>query len=252
MTDNSIYDEELAKQYDGEISKNSFNRSDRRKLLKIVEHKIPTNHLIVDVGGGTGTDAIILAKKGYKVCIIEPSISMFERAHKKVKENNLTDKVELLHGDSSVINQITTQTDCPVSVISNFSSLNHLETPSQELTNISNMVSPGGYFIFSIGNPFFYGHFKMLRIFNVLINLAISGIARSQLHSTTYNYYRKNFLSSRMPNLVLKERSLSVSRLSENYQNSLIGRVSKLLLRYFPFVLPSGSAFQMYVWKRNA
>ena len=79
MNDNPLYNEHLAEQYDLEMLKDRFNLMDRQNFLNIIEDKIPKNHLIIDFGGGTGTDTITLLKKGYRVCLVEPSEFMTYR-----------------------------------------------------------------------------------------------------------------------------------------------------------------------------
>ena len=62
---------------------------------------IPTNPnaLVLDAGGGTGRWTIQIAKKGCKVILMDISGEMLQIATKKVKEENLQQKITIKKGD---------------------------------------------------------------------------------------------------------------------------------------------------------
>jgi demethylmenaquinone methyltransferase / 2-methoxy-6-polyprenyl-1,4-benzoquinol methylase len=76
-----------------------IDRGWRRKAIRILRPLAPKN--ILDVATGTGDFAIqALDLKPDKVTGVDISDGMLDVGRKKIKDRQLTDKVELLHGDS--------------------------------------------------------------------------------------------------------------------------------------------------------
>ena len=246
-----MYDDKSAESYDRDMAKDRFNVADRQMLLNIVESKIPKTHLIIDIGGGTGTDAVALARNGYFVCLVEPSESMISYARSKVARCGLSGSVEIIHGDIAAITKSRANFDRPISIISNFASLNHLQDPLREIRQAGRLVSPGGYFIFSVGNPLYFDHFRAASISRVLASLATTSVSRSPLHRHVYHYYGTRFLRAALADFHCQERLLSISRASERQRFSFAGRMLDKAASLAPFLLPTASAFQIFVWKRQ-
>ncbi|MFX1412546.1 MAG: corrinoid protein-associated methyltransferase CpaM [Promethearchaeota archaeon] len=71
------------------------------KLIKVeqylVENYLLKNDIILDIGMGTGTLAILAAKKGAKVIGIDNSKKMLEVASKKISDEGLNQEIEIMH-----------------------------------------------------------------------------------------------------------------------------------------------------------
>jgi demethylmenaquinone methyltransferase / 2-methoxy-6-polyprenyl-1,4-benzoquinol methylase len=74
----------------------------RKKVLKIVSAKQPKN--ILDIATGTGDLAILMAKtNAEKIIGLDISAGMLEVGKKKVEEKKLSNKIEMVLGDSEKI-----------------------------------------------------------------------------------------------------------------------------------------------------
>jgi demethylmenaquinone methyltransferase/2-methoxy-6-polyprenyl-1,4-benzoquinol methylase len=74
----------------------------RKKVLKIVSDKQPKN--ILDIATGTGDLAILMAKtNAEKIIGLDISAGMLEVGKKKVEEKKLSNKIEMVLGDSENI-----------------------------------------------------------------------------------------------------------------------------------------------------
>jgi len=108
---------------------------------------------ILDVGCGTGSHALLLAKKGYRVLGIDPSEKMIDEANKKLSKhqkqsgNNL-----LLSYKTAYAHEILDKFDA---IISMFNVVNHVLT-IKDLINyfegVSTSIERGGLFIFDCFN----------------------------------------------------------------------------------------------------
>ncbi|MFW9772952.1 MAG: corrinoid protein-associated methyltransferase CpaM [Candidatus Heimdallarchaeota archaeon] len=71
------------------------------KLIKVeqylVENYLLKNDILLDIGMGTGTLAILAAKKGAKVIGIDNSKKMLEVASKKISDEGLNQEIEIMH-----------------------------------------------------------------------------------------------------------------------------------------------------------
>ena len=86
--------ESSAQRYDAGINILSLGQSSRIKR-EIAENFIGANDMILEIGCGTGTLAILCAEKGTSVIGFDISPQMLGIAGKKIQERNLTDRVQL-------------------------------------------------------------------------------------------------------------------------------------------------------------
>ncbi len=82
------------KRYDKGIKIITLGKDLEIKKL-IVEKYISEGSYVLDIGAGTGTLAIMCAKKGAKVFAFDKSDKMLSIASEKIKEENLEDKIKL-------------------------------------------------------------------------------------------------------------------------------------------------------------
>lgn len=80
--------------YDRGIAWLSFGQADKAKK-KIVDENVKEGMKILEIGSGTGTLAVLAAKKGARVTGFDVSPGMLEVARNKVEAEGLADKVEL-------------------------------------------------------------------------------------------------------------------------------------------------------------
>lgn len=121
----------------------------RKKAINLLKEN-PPKHLL-DIATGTGDFAIAaLAVNPDKITGIDISEGMLEVGRKKLQERKLSDKIELLYGDSENIAFADNTFDAAIVAfgVRNFEDLN------KGLSQINRVLKPGGKFIIlEFSNP---------------------------------------------------------------------------------------------------
>jgi len=86
--------ESSALRYDAGIKILSLRQTEKIHR-EIVENHIAVGDKVLEIGCGTGTLAILCAKKGASVVGFDISPQMLSVANKKIRERNLTDRIQL-------------------------------------------------------------------------------------------------------------------------------------------------------------
>jgi ubiquinone/menaquinone biosynthesis C-methylase UbiE len=123
------------------------------KLLRSIKaHKIPTSSLL-DLACGTGTLAVMMAKRGWKVFGVDASKGMLREGKKKIKGTPYSVVFSHQNMERFVLREQVTLAVCM------FDAVNHL-TSSKALLNcfrrVNSTLIPGGYFIFDANNELCY------------------------------------------------------------------------------------------------
>jgi len=94
------YYNEQAKRYDRTFKQFYWRVSDAI-TWNYLQRYLPKNYdsIILDAAGGTGRWATPIAKKGYKVVLVDISQAMLDVANEKIRREGLQDKVTLVKGD---------------------------------------------------------------------------------------------------------------------------------------------------------
>lgn len=100
------------------------------------------NGKIIDLGGGSGGDAIWLAQQGHQVLVIEPSPEMAERARQAVRKHNLESEVEVVRGYPEEV--LDSSHDEQYDSVLSHGVLMYLSDPSVHLDVIERLLKPGG------------------------------------------------------------------------------------------------------------
>jgi SAM-dependent methyltransferase len=119
-----------------------------RLLSTIARHKIPATSM-VDVACGTGSLALMMSKRGWRVFGIDASERMVGEAREKFKSRRRP--VTILRQDMRAI-RLPEQVALATSM---FDSLNHMLTLkdlSRVFRGVARGLQPGGYFIFDVNN----------------------------------------------------------------------------------------------------
>ena len=65
------------------------------KFAEDVEKNFPRSSIVLDIGGGTGSDALYFLRKGHKVVLLDISAFALKLAQSRAKEENFGDKLVL-------------------------------------------------------------------------------------------------------------------------------------------------------------
>lgn len=114
----------------------------RKKVLKLVSDTNPSN--ILDIATGTGDLAILMAEtKASKIIGLDISSGMLEVGKKKIAEKNLTNRVEMVLGDSEII-PFEDNTFDAITVAFGVRNFENLE---KGLSEILRVLKPNGIFV---------------------------------------------------------------------------------------------------------
>ena len=114
----------------------------RKKVLKLVSAKKPET--VLDIATGTGDLAILMAETGAKKIIgIDISEGMMQVGRKKVAAKHLSDKIELVSGDSENI----PFPDNSFDAITVGFGIRNFESLEKGLAEILRVLKPGGVFV---------------------------------------------------------------------------------------------------------
>lgn len=121
----------------------------RKKVLKIVSDTNPQN--ILDIATGTGDLAILMAQTSAKNIVgLDISAGMLEVGKKKIAAKNLSDKIEMVIGDSEEM----PFKDSSFDAITVAFGVRNFENLEKGLTEILRILKPGGKFvILETSNP---------------------------------------------------------------------------------------------------
>lgn len=114
----------------------------RKKVLKLVSAKNPKT--ILDIATGTGDLAILMAETGAeKIIGADISEGMMEVGRKKIAVKHLSDKIELVYGDSE---NLPFQDNTFDAITVGFG-IRNFETLDKGLAEILRVLKPGGIFV---------------------------------------------------------------------------------------------------------
>lgn len=114
----------------------------RKKVVALVAQKNPEN--ILDIATGTGDLAILMTSTSAKKIVgLDLSVGMLEVGKKKIATQNLSDKIEMVVGDSENIPFPDNYFDA----ITVSFGIRNFETLEKGLAEIYRVLKPGGVFV---------------------------------------------------------------------------------------------------------
>ena len=87
----------VADDYDGPLGNNLLVQEMRKRTLAAVTSCVPSGASLLDLGCGTGLDAVELGRRGYRVTAVDWSPEMVRRAEERVGAAGLSGVVEVDH-----------------------------------------------------------------------------------------------------------------------------------------------------------
>ncbi len=94
------YYDENADYEDMRLKQDAYHSIEQYTTLQFIKKILPKKGLIADIGCGTGAYAIPLAKKGYKLSILDLSQKIIEKAHKNIKKAGVEKNIISAHKGS--------------------------------------------------------------------------------------------------------------------------------------------------------
>jgi 2-polyprenyl-3-methyl-5-hydroxy-6-metoxy-1,4-benzoquinol methylase len=152
----------VAADYDGPKGNNALIQRMRETVWqKLTDACLPSARLL-DLGCGTGIDALELARRGYAVLATDWSPQMVERTRARAAEAGLSDRVTTAHIGLHELDRLRgKQFD---GIYSNFGPLNCAPDLAAVARSCAALLRPGGKLVFSvIGRicPWEYGYYML-------------------------------------------------------------------------------------------
>jgi ubiquinone/menaquinone biosynthesis C-methylase UbiE len=148
LLDTQLAFDSVAAEYDGALGNNALVQRIRARTMAAVLHNIsPTQHLL-DLGCGTGLDAVSLAHAGYRVTAIDWSAEMIRRTRERITQANLQNKVDVRHLGFHQLDEF--QADVFDGVYSDLGPLNCAAKIDEVADSLARIIRPQGKIIASV------------------------------------------------------------------------------------------------------
>jgi S-adenosylmethionine-dependent methyltransferase len=98
---------------------------------------------VLDLGGGTGGDAVRLAQLGHRVTVVDPSPDALASLHRRGIEAGLERPVTGVQGDASdLLDHVAPES---FDLVVCHGVLEHVDDPSRALSTVASVLRPGGF-----------------------------------------------------------------------------------------------------------
>lgn len=98
---------------------------------------------VLDLGGGTGGDAVRLAQMGHRVTIVDPSPDALASLHRRSTEANLADQVTGIQGDTADLLEHVSAASFDLVLCHGV--LEYVDDPAAALASVATVLRPGGH-----------------------------------------------------------------------------------------------------------
>jgi ubiquinone/menaquinone biosynthesis C-methylase UbiE len=138
----------VAVDYDGPLGNNALIQRIRSRTMDVVQKNFPPGGHLLDLGCGTGLDAVFLASTGYKVTAIDWSAEMAKRTKSRVIQAGLQATVEVGHLGFHQLNEF--RSELFDGVYSDLGALNCAANIDETAALICRILKPQGKLIASV------------------------------------------------------------------------------------------------------
>ncbi|WP_284329889.1 class I SAM-dependent methyltransferase [Dyella flagellata] len=137
----------VAPDYDGPRGNNELIQRMRLTLWNSVSSEVPAGSRLLDLGCGTGIDAVEFARRGYQVVASDWSPRMVERTQARATAAGVQAQVAALHVGVHQLDRLEGGFD---GIYSNFGPLNCAPDLGDVAVQCARLLQPGGKLVFSV------------------------------------------------------------------------------------------------------
>jgi ubiquinone/menaquinone biosynthesis C-methylase UbiE len=155
----------VAADYDGPRGNNALIQDMRNEMWRILDATFPQGSRLMDLGCGTGLDAIRMARSGHYVTATDWSQGMVERTRDRAEREQVADRVETIAVGAHELSRIEGQGKFD-GAYSNLGPLNCVPDLEEMAAQCARLLKPGAALVFSvIGRicPWEIGHYALKR-----------------------------------------------------------------------------------------
>ncbi len=98
---------------------------------------------VLDLGGGTGGDAVRLAQAGHRVTVVDPSPDALASLHRRSVEEGVSEAVAGIQGDTADLAEHVAKAS--VDLVLCHGVLEYVDDPTQALAAVTTVLRPGGH-----------------------------------------------------------------------------------------------------------
>jgi SAM-dependent methyltransferase len=138
----------VAPNYDGALGNNYLIQRMRAELWETVTSSVPSGSRLLDLGCGTGIDAVYFASRGYEVLATDWSREMCARASERVERQELNHRVTVRELGIHQLNEL--KADKFDAVYSNLGALNCVLSTQELEADLDSLLNPGGRVVASV------------------------------------------------------------------------------------------------------
>lgn len=143
-----------ARDYDRRFTETEIGRVLREQVWRHLDAVLAPGSRILELGCGTGEDALWLAGRGHRVLATDISSAMLERAARKIGTAGVADRVRFAKLDLATIGGEPEPPEAPFdAVFSNFGALNCIADCSELASVLHRWLRPGGPAVFVVMGP---------------------------------------------------------------------------------------------------
>ncbi|KQZ71300.1 methyltransferase [Rhodanobacter sp. Root561] len=161
MLDTQRAFDSVAADYDGPRGNNELIQRMRLTLWDAVHSAVPPGARLLDLGCGTGIDALEFARRGFHVVATDWSPLMVERARARAAAAALQSRVTAMHLGVQQLDRLEGEFD---GIYSNFGPLNCAPDLAAVAAECARLLRPGGSLVFSVMGricPWELGHYAL-------------------------------------------------------------------------------------------
>ena len=204
----------VAADYDGPRGNNELIQRMRLTLWDTVCKALPPGSRLLDLGCGTGIDAVEFAMRDYQVVASDWSPRMIERTHDRAAAAGVEAQVEAVHVGVHQLDRLKGEFD---GIYSNFGPLNCAPDLGAVAAECARLLRPGGKLVFSVigricpwevGYYLMKGRFKRAR---VRATRGVTAVGMNRHTIWTKYYLPREFYRAFAPHFALGDyRALSL------------------------------------------
>ncbi|HEY8587618.1 MAG TPA: class I SAM-dependent methyltransferase [Rhodanobacter sp.] len=180
----------VAADYDGPRGNNELIQRMRLTLWDTVHGQLAPGARLLDLGCGTGIDALEFARRGFRVVATDWSPRMAERTRARAASAGLQSHVTTAHLGIHQLDQLDEEFDC---IYSNFGPLNCAPDLATVALECARLVRPGGSLVFSVMGricPWELAYYALRgRFKRALVRAARGATAVGMNRHTIWTYY---------------------------------------------------------------
>src|SRR3546814_1517765 len=151
----------VAADYDGPRGNNALIQRMRRTLWEVVHRELPSGSRLLDLGCGTGIDALHFANRGYPVVATDWSPGMVARTEARIAGASPPSPVTARHLG---VHQLADLDGTFDGIYSNFGPMNCVPDLDAAAEDCARLLAPGGPLVFSVMGrvcPWELGHYAL-------------------------------------------------------------------------------------------